>query len=309
MARSPRITNPSEPTVYHLISRTTLFGFPLEDEEKDYFVGLVRKFSRIYFVEILGYCCMGNHFHLLVRMFPDGDYGDDNIRERFHYCYGAQRKLLDGQIPVFREKWSDLSEFMKDIKLGFTRYFNRKHDHKGYFWGDRFKSVIVEDGDALMNCLAYIDLNPVRAGLVERPEDYRWSSIGWHVQTGNRGGFLSSDFGLEECSGLKVGERLRSYRKYLYEVGALDRETGAALKPDIVDEERKNDYELTRTRRFRYRTRYFTDSGIIGSKSFVTQIYNSVRHRLPAKREKIPQEIKGLDGIFSLKKFLEDREG
>ena len=306
MARSPRITNPGEPTVYHLISRTTLVGFPLGDAEKDVFVELVRKFSRIYFVEVLGFCCMGNHFHLLVRMFPDEDYSDESIRERFKYCYGAERKLLDGQIPHFREKWSDLSKFMKDIKLSFTRYYNRRYDHKGYFWGDRFKSVIVESGDALLNCMAYIDLNPVRAGLVERPEDYRWSGIGWHVQTGNRGDFLSVEFGLEEPGGTAVSKRLVKYRRFIYETGAHDRGKGAVLKADLLDKEDKTDYELSRMRRFQYRTKYFTDSGIIGSKEFVTQIYDSIKHRLPSKREKVPQQVRGLEGIYSLKKFMED---
>ena len=50
---------------------------------------------------------------------------------------------------------------------------NKRHNRRGFFWGDRFKSVIVENGDTLINCLAYIDLNPVRAGMVKRPEDYR----------------------------------------------------------------------------------------------------------------------------------------
>lgn len=305
MARSPRITNSEVPTVYHLISRTTLVGFPLGEVEKDFFVELVRKFARIYFVEIMGYCCMGNHFHLLVRMYPDEDYSDENIRKRFIRCYGRHRKLLDGQIPVFRERWSNISKFMKEIKSGFTRYYNRWHDHQGYFWGDRFKSVIVEDGDALINCLAYIDLNPVRAGLVERPEDYRWSSIGWHVQTGNHSDFLSLDFGLEDCGVTDVSKRLQSYRHFLYEVGALDRDKGAVLNADIVAEERKTDFDLSRIDRFRYRTKYFTDSGIIGSEKFVKQIYRSVKHRLPSKREKIPRPVEGLAGIFSLKKFRE----
>ena len=47
----------------------------------------------------------------------------------------------------------------------------------------------------MINCLAYIDLNPLRAGLVERPEDYRWNSLGYHIQTGNKDKFLSLDFG------------------------------------------------------------------------------------------------------------------
>jgi hypothetical protein len=50
----------------------------------------------------------------------------------------------------------------------------------------------------LINCLAYIDLNPLRAGIVSRPEGYRWNSIGYHIQTGNKDEFLSLDFGLKE---------------------------------------------------------------------------------------------------------------
>jgi hypothetical protein len=49
--------------------------------------------------------------------------------------------------------------------VGFARFYNRRHDLRGYFWGDRLKSVIVENGVTLINCLAYIDLNPLRAGL------------------------------------------------------------------------------------------------------------------------------------------------
>ncbi|MGD9065364.1 MAG: hypothetical protein PVI42_14660 [Desulfobacterales bacterium] len=86
---------------------------------------------------------------------------------------------------------SSLSEFVREIKVGFARFYNKRHNRRGYFWGDRFKSVIVEKGETLINCLAYIDLNPLRAGLVNRPEEYRWNSLGYHVQTGNKDNFLS----------------------------------------------------------------------------------------------------------------------
>ena len=73
--------------------------------------------------------------------------------------------VADGWIPSLREKLSNLSEFVREIKVGFTRYYNKRHYRRGYFWGDRFKSVIVETGETLINCLAYIDLNPLLAGL------------------------------------------------------------------------------------------------------------------------------------------------
>ena len=83
---------------------------------------------------------------------------------------------------------------MREIKVGFARFYNRRHNRRGYFWGDRFKSVIVDKGETLVNCLAYIDLNPLRAGLGDRSENYRWNSLGYHGQTNNQGNFLSTDF-------------------------------------------------------------------------------------------------------------------
>jgi hypothetical protein len=108
--------------------------------------------------------------------------------------------LTDGQIPTLRAKRPSLSDYVKEIKQRFSHWYNKRHGRKGFFWGKRFKSVLVENGDTLINCLAYIDLNPVRAGLVERPEDYRWCSLAYHVQTGNKDDFLSLDFGLATFS-------------------------------------------------------------------------------------------------------------
>ena len=65
---------------------------------------------------------------------------------------------------------------MREIKVGFARYYNRRHNRRGYFWGDRFKSVIVDKGETLVNCLAYIDLirrfrrYVYEAGAISRPD-------------------------------------------------------------------------------------------------------------------------------------------
>ena len=161
MARIPRILITGEPTAYHVISRTALAGYPIEDFEKDFFVDLVKRFSTLYFTEILGFSVMGSHFHLLVRMRPESDYSDEMIRRRHQAFYGKDRVPDDGRIPFLREKYGSLSEFMREIKQRFTRFYNKRHNRRGYFWGDRFKSLVVENGETLINCRAYIDLNPV----------------------------------------------------------------------------------------------------------------------------------------------------
>ena len=107
---------------------------------------------------------------------------------------------------------------------------------------------------------------------------------------------------------LDTEERLKRYRRYVYEAGALDqpgRGQARVIDNDIVEHERKKKYEIKRIDRFRYRTRYFTDSGIIGSKEFVSINYQRFKGVFMSKREKIPRRVVGLDGIFSLKRLAE----
>jgi len=297
MPRIARLVVKGEPAVYHVVSRTALDGFVLGDMEKEYLVYHIRRLSSVYFTEVLGFCVMGSHFHLLVRMKPGDEYDDEEIKRRFKLYYeeDAKMALLDGQVPFFRDKWSSLSEYVKEIKQGFSRFYNNRHHRKGFFWSERFKSLIVEDGETLINCLAYIDLNPIRAGMVKKPEQYRWCSLGYHVQTDNKDGFLSLDFGLTEFGVKDEKERLKYYRRFVYEMGSI---RGGR-------KERQKDFEVDGIDRFRYRTRYFTDSGIIGTKAFVEHLYQGFKHHFTSRHEKRPKVIKGLKGVYSLKRLAE----
>jgi len=308
MPRIQRLLIDDQSTVYHVMSRTALDGFPLGDVEKDFMLDLIRRYAALYLVKILGFCLMGNHFHILVKVIPEHKFSDEDILKRYADFYGDERIYADGLVPSLRLKLSNLSEFMREIKVGFARFYNRRHNRRGYFWGDRFKSVIVENGETLINCLAYIDLNPLRAGLVERPEQYRWNSLGYHVQTNNQDNFLSTDFGLKEFNVKSKKDRIRRYRRYVYEAGSLNRPEKGSVKvieDMILEKERSRAFELSRNDRFRYRTRYFTDSGIIGSKEFVFSNYQRFKHLFYSKHEKKPKPIKGLDGIYSLKRLSE----
>ena len=308
MPRIPRMVVDDETTVYHVMSRTALDGFVIGDIEKDFMLNLIKRYSALYFVEILGFCLMGNHFHILIKTLPEYKFSDQDIKKRYVAFYGDDRVFTDGMIPSLRAKLSSLSEFVREIKVGFARYYNKRHNRRGYFWGDRFKSVIVEKGETLINCLAYIDLNPLRAGLVDRPEEYRWNSLGYHMQTGNKNNFLSLDFGLKEFGIVDSEERLKRYRRYVYEAGAIsryDKMQAKVIDDKVLAKERKKEFEISRIDRFRYRTRYFTDSGIIGSKEFVAENYQRFKHHFISKNRKKPKPIEGLDGIFSLKKLAD----
>ncbi len=129
---------------------------------------------------------MGNHFPLLVRMYPGLEKPVEEIQKRFRIYYGddGKRELTEELPPCTGGKWGSFSEFAKEIKQGFSRFYNKRHGRKGFFWSERFKSAIVDNGETLINCLAYIILNSCRA-IVKIPEEYRWCSLGYHAQTGN----------------------------------------------------------------------------------------------------------------------------
>ena len=163
--------------------------------------------------------------------------------------------------------------------------------------------MIVQDGRTLVNLLAYVDLNPIRAGVVTKPEEYRWSSIGYHLQTGNKGSLLSVDFGLQEWNEPDPGERVRLYRQFVYETGAVDAGKGVVIDQKVVHKQRKRNFKLGRAERFRNRSRYFTEAGVIGSKEFVGEVFERVKHLLGSRDERKFTPVSGIDGVYSMKKL------
>jgi len=83
-------------------------------------------------------------------------------------------ELYEKTICGYLDRLCSLTHFMKELKERFSRWLNKRHARRGTLWQDRYKSVLVDDGEALQTMAAYIDLNPVRVGLVDDPKDYRW---------------------------------------------------------------------------------------------------------------------------------------
>jgi REP element-mobilizing transposase RayT len=303
MPRIARFLREDEPTIYHVISRTALDGLPFNDTDKEYLLGLIKKWSKIFFVDVLGFAIMGNHFHLVVRMYPESEVSDEEVKKRYMKLYDLNRPGPEIELEKFKKKLCSLSWYVKEIKQGFSRYFNKKYGRKGFLWGDRFKSLIVEDGLTLVNLLAYVDLNPVRAGIVKRPEEYRWSSLGYHIQSGNTDDLLSVDFGMREWNEFDEQEIVRKYREFVYETGAIDTGKGAVISEEIVKEERKKDFRLKKVELFRYRCRYFTDAGVLGTKRFVQEVFDEVKGLLGSKDERRFVVLLGDGKIYSLKKL------
>lgn len=125
------------------------------------------------------------------------------------------------------------------------------------------------------------------------------------VQPDNQGGFLSLDFGLREYGVRDDQERLRRYRRFLYENGGRVKENSSKIDKKIVEKERERDFRISQTDRLLYRTRYFADSGVIGSKEFVSRKYLQFKSAFQCKHDKKPRHVKGFEGIYSLKRLSE----
>ncbi len=105
-------------------------------------------------VEIIAYCIMPTHFHIVVKQKED----------------------------------EGVSNFVGCVSNSYAKYFNNKYNRKGHLWSDKFKSVIIDSDEQLLHLTRYIHLNPVTAGIIEDPSDWRWSSYAEHIG-------LESDYG------------------------------------------------------------------------------------------------------------------
>ena len=309
VARLPRMIVKDREAAYHIISRTALDGYVLGDGEKEHLLGLIRWLSTIFFVDVHGFCIMGNHFHLLCSMESAAKFGHGEVAARVRSYYGRDDlELGEAELERWREKLSDLSRYVQEIKQRFARWYNKRKGRRGYFWGGRFKSVVLERNEALLNCLAYIDLNPVRAGLVSRPEDYRWCSLGCRMGGGRAGQFLSNHLGLEPYDGEDEQARLARYRRYVYEKAGIvgyGAATRARKKGQIPHEDKEKRCGgasgVTRVHPFRRRLRYFTDGLIIGSREFVEEVAWRAKELLRYKGRKRLKRLSDLGALYSFR--------
>ena len=168
--------------------------------------------------------------------------------------------------------------------------------------------MLVEGGEALAVVAAYIDLNPVRAGLAGDPKDWRWSGYGAAL-----GGVRKAKAGLREVMrlhrGVEIGEKeaLEAYRAFLFEA-AEERAAGAnglrgrrGAKPEAVAEVQAAHGRLSRGELLRCQVRQFADGAALGSKKFVEEVFKSERHRFGPARKTGARAITGLDGICALR--------
>jgi REP element-mobilizing transposase RayT len=348
----PWADSETKPAIYHCLARVVDKRFAFGPDDKEQFRIYMRMMENFSGCRVLAYCVMCNHFHILLEVPPKPKVPltDEQLLKRLGALYSkafvatvaeeladARKVVSEGRardgaayVQQIHERFSyrihDLSEFMKTLLQRFTRWHNARTKRRGNLWEETFKSVVVEDGLASKTMAAYIDLNPVRAGMVEDPAEYRWSSYGEAMGATGRSGAkakaglvraLMADEGWEADARHWAGRVSRQYRMLLLE-------EGEEKTREVVNEDGERVTEVVRKglpgrgekeatgcsfdgpgqvvsatgdvglrQMLRWKVRYFSDGAVIGSRAFVDGLFEQCRERFGPKRKSGARKMRG----------------
>jgi putative transposase len=299
----------SQTACYHVVSRCVDKAFKLGTEDKEQFVKAMRGQEAFSGVRVLTFCVLDNHFHLLLEVSPRPAVrpGVDDLfgrlgaicsrstleRFRWHYDYLVkENRVAEAEVVLQRiwERTHDLSRFMQELKTRFTVSYNKRHQRAGTLWESRFHSTVVQTGTALQTMACYIDLNPLRAGIVERPEDYRWSGLteGLHevdVAVAGIGRLV------ELGAGQATKGAVSAYRMLVYGQGLEIRDdAGNVSRKGLTEEEislvEASGGAMPVLDSMKRKVTWLGSGLVLGSKVFVQEVYHAVRKKVGWRREK-----------------------
>ena len=262
-------------------------------------IDLIKHYAKAYCCcEVASFSIMGNHYHLVARFDSRRKVSKEELMERALRFYPGSKEKLEGwsrwKWERFEQRIFDVSEFMRNVQAAFARWYNRTNRRKGRFWADRFKSTLLATPESVLECVMYVELNAVRAGLVERPEDYSGGSL-YLREMGKDDWLLPlNEFYLE-------GEEQRKYeslKELIYHRGAVKtKENQKVILPELLERERRRGF--ARSGVYRKKLRYFTDSLILGGELFMRDQLAVLREAGHYLRRQHPVKQEG--GIFGLR--------
>lgn len=203
IARKDQVSLADTP-YYHCISRCVRRAWlcgddPVSgqnfDHRKRWLVLRVKELAASFAIDVCAYAVMSNHYHLVlhVNQATAASWSDAEVCRRWTTLFPGHRSLLETlannadsqaartrmsrQVKQWRERLQDLSWFMRCLNEPIARRANREDECSGRFWEGRFKSQALLDERALITCMAYVDLNPIRAGLTDSLEASDFTSV------------------------------------------------------------------------------------------------------------------------------------
>jgi REP-associated tyrosine transposase len=275
-----------ESSVNHLVSRTNNGEWVFSRRENIKFLSLARQAAEFCGLDLLTFALMATHPHL----FADNpvwkeDPSDAELLRRYRVLNpgrevkyrGMKLELIEMHLrenTEFGIEWrrrqiaqmGDISQFMKILKQRFTAWFNRVHRRTGTIWGGRFKNVLVEENShALLAMAVYIDLNPIRAGIVRDPKNYVFSGYGQAIA-----GHAHARKGIQRIVEIPDWEEAQAeYRKLLFAVGTKLKEHAASISIEDFEKIVAQGGKISLTEALLCRIRRFTDGVAFGSAEFV----------------------------------------
>ena len=309
--RRRRVKIEERAACYHVVNRVHAREFLFQEEEAEAFCRIMRKTARFCGVEVITYCVMTNHIHLLVRVPKRKGLSDKELFARYRDVAAASTfNQVFRQFELFEEagnergmtqirekllaRMFDLSAFMKELKQRFTQWYNTHNAcwGRGSFWADRFKSTVVEGrGYALATVAAYIDLNPVRANMVDDPKDYRWcgyaAALGGNPPAVAGLTVLLQAFLRGKQRG-RAGDVLAMYRMLLF--GTAQRR-GGSITREQIEAVFAAEGVLPSWKVGLHKAKWLSSGLAIGGKEFVAECREALSETLGLKRQR-----SGLDG-------------
>ena len=195
-ARS-QLVPPGAPGIYHCVSRCVRRAFLCGEDRytgqsfehrRQWLQDRLHELAEVFAVSVLAYAVMSNHLHLVVQMQPDAAaaWSEREVAERWLRLFPKADQAPEGRIDVLltnperlntlRARLADLSWLMRCLCEPIARRANQEDHCKGRFWEGRFKCQALLDEAAVLAAMAYVDLNPIRAGLCDRLEDAHHTS-------------------------------------------------------------------------------------------------------------------------------------
>ena len=280
---------------YHVYSRAACEKgvYPLEKELcRRKFVSLMKYYSKAYFCDIAAFCVMGNHYHMVLKFELPRKLTKEELWERALMLYPKSKKYLklwhEKKWQRFEDRLFNLSEFMRNMQSAFATWYNKTYKRHGTFWADRFKSVLLGDEQSVLDCMLYVELNPVRAKICSLPEDYKASSF--YLRS------IKADTWLMALDAI-VETTFEEYRMAVYYRGSIittDKDDNRVLiSEEIIEKEKQRGFQTSGV--YRKRLRFFVDGVALGSEAFIRQQIEQVRHRGEYIRRVNPiKQLKGL---------------
>lgn len=195
------------------------------DHRKRWIEARILMLGDVFAIDVAAYAVMSNHYHVVLHLNEDlkKDWSDAEVVERWGRVFkvppwveayledpvlaGAHRELARPWIEERRERLSSVSWFMRLINEPLARLSNREDGCSGRFWESRFHSQALLDDKALVTCMAYVDLNPIRAGLAQTPETSPHTSVRARLNGENGLMAFAADTGPETTPCLPITER------------------------------------------------------------------------------------------------------